>query len=112
MRPEDLTKPVAVSSQGGQRLKRSLQVTYADVPSHHDLMERQVWDTARFRGLCGILTNATPWPEDLTVVCKNVITGELFWNLYFEHDVIFEDNIALFDVVTNTVLLELRVSAQ
>ena len=37
---EDLTKPMSQLSSAGQRLKRSLQVTYTHVPSHHNLMER------------------------------------------------------------------------
>lgn len=66
--------------------------------------------TAKFRALCGITKKSTPWPTDPTVERKNSATGEVYWNAWFEHTMMYEDNVALFEAVASSVLMDYKVS--
>ena len=59
--------------------------------------------------LCGVTKESTEWPVNPTIERTNVATGEVYFNPYFMHSVLHDQNIYLFDAVADSVMEDLKV---
>jgi len=112
---KSLRKTLDNQSARCQLMPSRLRRSYRYVPICFNRMENLLfflhsWVSAKFRVLCWVTKNSTPWPTNLTIERTNPATTEVYWNPWFKHSVLYEENINIFKTVASAVMMDFKVS--